>query len=364
MKYALIGCGRVAVNHLKAAKANGLEITAVCDIENAQIDTLFARLGWEETEYKKIKRYSDYAEMLEKEDLELLSIALPSGLHAQCAFEVIKHGGNVIIEKPIALSLQDADRIIALSEEYGVCVSACHQNRFNLSVQEMRKALDAGRFGALSNAAVTVRWSRDETYYAAAPWRGTWEMDGGCLMNQCIHGIDLLLWMCGGEVKTVYGKIKRGFHPYMQAEDAGTAVIEFRNGVIATIEGTVNVFGPDMEEHLTLIGRKGTMKLGGKSANTVEYRYFAGEDVQKNSLVEQTQNVYGNGHTSLFADVIDAIREDRPPYVTALDGRKALEAVLAVYQSAAEGREVNFPLPDTKTTDFEGYFEDDKSRYF
>lgn len=364
MKYALIGCGRVAVNHLKAAKENGLQIVAVCDIDHSQIDTLFSRLSWEEAECKNIKRYADYIEMLEKETPALVSIALPSGLHAECAFEVIKRSVHVIIEKPIALSTEDADKIISLSRQYGVCVSACHQNRFNLSVQEMRRALEAGKFGALSNAAVTVRWSRGESYYAQAPWRGTWEMDGGCLMNQCIHGIDLLLWMCGGEIKTVYGKIKRRFHPYMQAEDAGTAVIEFQNGVIATLEGTVNVPGDDLEEHLTLVGENGVMKLGGMSANTVEYRYFTGEEARKNSLVEQTGNVYGNGHTSLFADVICAIEENRPPYVTALDGKKALEAVLSVYRSAFEGKPVSFPLPQMKTTELEGFFENDESRYF
>ena len=358
MNYALIGCGRVAYNHLKAARENGLTVCAVCDTEPDHIFDLFNRSGLTPEEAGAIARYTDWNRLFDCEKPDLVSIALPSGLHAACAKDAIRRGINVIVEKPIALSMADADELVRMAENYRVKVSACHQNRFNLAVQEMRRALEQGCFGVLSNAAVTVRWSRGRDYYASADWRGTWAMDGGALMNQSIHGIDLLRWMCGGELKTVYGVTRRQHHPYIQAEDVGAAVLTFENGCVATLEGGVNVCGPDLEEHLTLIGSAGAMKLGGKSANTVEYRYFEHEGAAvENGLVEQTANVYGNGHISLFRDVINAIEEDRAPYVTAKDGRDALETVLAVYLSAKTGQPVTLPLTDVKTTDFEGLFE-------
>ena len=360
MEYALIGCGRVAPNHIKAALENGFHIRAVCDIDPAQIDILFKACGLSPDKTADIRRYTDYGALLDAEKPELVSIALPSGLHAECAFSVIRHGVNVIIEKPIAMSLKDADRIIELAEEYGVTVSACHQNRFNRSVQAMRAALEQGRFGTLSNAAVTVRWHRDRSYYEQADWRGKWASDGGTLMNQCIHGIDLLRWMCGDRVRSVYGKTRRCLHPYIEAEDVGTAVIEFENGVIATVEGTVNAAVTDMEEHLTLIGSSGTAKLGGVCANTVEYWRFedAPDETPKNAD-EKTANVYGNGHTSLFGDVAEAIRTGRPPYVDAKAGRNALETVLAIYLSAKTGAPVTLPLKDVAGKDFAGLFEEE-----
>ena len=189
MKYALVGCGRVAPSHINAAAKNGFEIIAVCDIDNGHIDDMFSRAVPVDNE--NIRRYSDFCEMYDKEKPELVSIALPSGLHAEAAIEAIKRGINVIIEKPMAMSIKDADEIIRLAKEYNVKVSACHQNRFNIAVQEMRAALENGRFGKLSNAAVTVRWSRGEDYYSQADWRGKFESDGGTLMNQCIHGIPI-----------------------------------------------------------------------------------------------------------------------------------------------------------------------------
>ena len=175
MRYALIGCGRVSPNHLKAAKENGFNIVAVCDIRKENIEDMFARSVLSEEEISQIKRYDNYIEMLENEQPELVSIALPSGLHAEAAFAAIERKINCIIEKPIAMSLEDADKIISLSEEMGVVVSACHQNRFNEAVQQMRRAYEDGRFGRISNAAITVRWHRGPEYYSQADWRGKWE---------------------------------------------------------------------------------------------------------------------------------------------------------------------------------------------
>ena len=357
IKYALIGCGRVAPSHIKAAKENGFAIAAVCDIVDGHIDDMFERSVLTPQECAPIRRYADYREMLEAERPELVSIALPSYLHAEAALCAIERGVNVIIEKPMAMSMADADRIVEAADRAGVTVSACHQNRFNKAVQEMRAALESGRFGRLSHGAVTVRWSRDAAYYAQADWRGKWACDGGTLMNQCIHGIDLLRWMCGDELVKVYGVTRRAFHDYIEAEDIGAAVLEFANGAVATVEGTVNLADDDLEEHLSLFGENGSVKLGGTSANAIEYWHFKdAPEETKDGFHEKTLNVYGNGHTSLFRDVADAIAEGRPPYVDARAGRRALETVLAIYQSSFTGQPVTLPLGNVASKDFEGLF--------
>ncbi len=357
MKYALIGCGRIATNHIKAVLNNHLEFAAVCDVVPEQMENLLAKheLNREES----IHRYTDYREMIEKEQPELVGIATESGIHAQIALYCIDHGVNVIIEKPMAMSIEDANEIIRRSEEKGVKVSACHQNRFNVAVQQMRKALEAGRFGKLSHGSIHVRWNRNQDYYDQAKWRGTWAQDGGALMNQCIHGIDLLRWMMGGEIDEVYGVTRQQFHHYLEAEDIGMAVVKFKNGAVATIEGTTNVYPKNLEETLYLFGENGTVKLGGKSTNNIDVWDFADEteeDSKNKGLEEATSNVYGNGHTSLYADVIDAIKNDRKPYVDAYAGKNALELVLAIYKSQKEGRPVKLPLDHFASIDMKGEF--------
>lgn len=359
MKYALIGCGRISTNHIKAAVNNKLEIVAVCDVIPERMQEVLAKHGLEND--KSIARYTDYKKMIaEHPDIKLISIATESGLHAQIALYCIDNGINVIIEKPMAMSIADADEIIKRSEKKGVKVSACHQNRFNIAVQQMRQALEAGRFGKLSHGSVHVRWNRNKDYYDQAKWRGTWAQDGGALMNQCIHGIDLLRWMLGDEIEEIYGVTKQQYHDYLECEDIGMAVIKFKNGAVGTIEGTTNVYPKNLEETLYLFGEKGTVKLGGKSTNAIDVWDFAdetSEDEKNKGLFEQTANVYGNGHTSLFADVMDAIERDRKPYVDAHAGKNALETVLAVYKSAYEGKPVKLPLKECASTDFKGRFD-------
>lgn len=352
MNYALIGCGRIAVNHIKAALENRLNIVAVCDVKPEAMERLLAPYN-----LKKVKRYTDYKTMLAENDIQLAAIATESGLHAQIALDCIASGVNVIIEKPMAMSIPDAEEIIRRGEEKRVKVCACHQNRFNTAVQETHRALEAGRFGKLSHGSIHVRWNRDRAYYTQAPWRGTWAQDGGCLMNQCIHGIDLLRWMMGDEVEEVYGVTRRQFHDYLECEDVGMAVVKFKNGAIGTIEGTTNVYPKNLEETLYLFGKNGTVKLGGKSTNHIDVWEFEHEipaDEERRGLQEAASNVYGNGHISLYADMIEAIRQDRSPYVDAVAGRNALEMVLAIYQSSAIGQPVKLPLYDTASTDFAG----------
>ena len=358
MKYALIGCGRIAVNHIKAAVNNKLDIVAVCDPIPEAMENLLAKYGMEKD--NAIHRYTDYKEMVTAEKPMLVGIATESGLHAEIAFYCIDHGVNLIIEKPMAMSISDADEIIRRSEAKGVKVSACRQNCFNVAVQEKRKALEAGRFGKLSHGSIHVRWNRNQDYYTQAPWRGTWAQDGGCLMNQCIHGIDLLRWMMGDEVEEVYGVTRQQFHHYLEAEDVGMAVVKFKNGAIGTIEGTTNVYPNNLEETLYIFGETGTVKIGGTSTNNIDVWNFADEndaDAKNKGLQEATSNVYGNGHTSLYADVIDAIEHNRKPYVDAVAGRNALEMILAVYQSSKNGKPVKLPLTYVASADFRGIFD-------
>lgn len=358
MKYALIGCGRIATNHIKAVVNNHLELVAVCDVAESQMENLLAKHGLEKDE--SIKRYTDYRQMIAENQIELVGIATESGAHARIALDCIEHGISVIIEKPIAMNIDDAQKIIDAAEAHHVKVSACHQNRFNVAIQKTRKALEAGRLGKLSHGSIHVRWNRDKGYYDQAPWRGTWAQDGGALMNQCIHGIDLLRWMMGDEVVEVYGATRQQFHHYLQAEDIGMAVLKFKNGAIGTIEGTTNVFPKNLEETLYLFGETGTVKIGGTSTNNIDVWDFADEepgDADNKGLKEATSNVYGNGHTSLYADMIDAIANDRKPYVDGVAGKNALEIVLAIYKSQKTGQPVKLPLTNFASTDMAGEFD-------
>ena len=357
MKYALIGCGRISPNHIAAAQKNQLDIVAICDlnVENMKDKQLKFELA------DSVHQYTDYHEMLQKERPELVAIATESGKHALIALDCLEYGCNLIIEKPIALSIEDANRIIEKANRLHLKVCACHQNRFNKSIQKIREAVEKKRFGKMFYGTAHIRWCRDHEYYDRASWRGTWEQDGGALMNQCIHNIDLLRWMMGDEIEEVVGMTDRLHHDYIEAEDIGIALIKFKNGSYGIIEGTTDIYPKNLEETLYLFGEKGTVKAGGQSVNVIEEWRFADmlddPDEVKQRFHENTPNVYGYGHTPLYADVVDAIRNNRQPYVDAEAGKRALELVLAIYQSAANNTIVKLPLNDVKTTDFEGRFQ-------
>lgn len=356
LNYAIIGCGRISPNHIAAAIENNLNIVALCDTISEKMENMKEQFSLSDD----VKLYTDYLEMLKKESLDLIAICTESGKHGPIALDCLDAGVNLIIEKPITLSLDEADLIIEKAKENNLKVSACHQNRFNKSIQKIREAVEEGRFGKLLHGTAHIRWNRGENYYTQAPWRGTWEQDGGALMNQCIHNIDLLRWMMGDEIVEVYGMTDNLTHDFIEAEDLGLALIKFKNGSYGIIEGTTNIFPENLEETLYLFGNSGTVKAGGKSVNLIEEWNFADEkdnsDVVKRNYQENPPNVYGFGHKPLYADVIDAIHTDREPYVTAKDGRNALELVLAIYKSSAESKSVSLPLKGVKTTDFKGLF--------
>lgn len=355
MKYALIGCGRISPNHIVAARANNLEFAGLCDTNGKMLYDKSVKF-----DLQYVTQYQDYREMLDKEKPELVAIATESGKHARIALDCIEAGCNLIIEKPIALSIADADAVIKASREKGVKVCASHQNRFNKSIQKIREALERNRFGRMFYGTAHIRWCRDWEYYSRAKWRGTWEQDGGALMNQCIHNIDLLRWMMGDKIDEVVGMTDRLNHPYIEAEDFGIALVKFHNGAYGIIEGTTDIYPRNLEETLYLFGEKGTVKAGGASVNRIEEWRFSDtlddpEEVIK-QFVENPPNIYGFGHTPLYADVIDAIDKDREPYVNAEAGKRALELVLAIYKSAIEGTAVKFPVENCSTMDFKGRF--------
>lgn len=357
IRYALIGCGRISPNHVSAAVNNQLNVVGLCDldIQKAQRHILDFSLS------SGTHIYSDYKKMIDIEEPQLIAIATESGNHAEIAKYCITKGIHLIIEKPIALSLKDADKIIELSKKHNVIVSACHQNRFNKSIQKIREAVEHNRFGRMFHGTAHIRWNRGQDYYTQAPWRGTWEQDGGALMNQCIHNIDLLRWMMGNEIDEVFAYTDNLNHDFIETEDLGVALVKFKNGSYGIIEGTTNIFPKNLEETLYLFGEKGTIKAGGKSVNIIEEWLFSDkldnpEEVKQN-YHENPPTVYGFGHTPLYADVINSIKHNKQPYVTAEDGRRALELVLAIYKSSAEGKSIILPLTDCSSIDFKGRFK-------
>lgn len=357
MKYAIIGCGRISPNHIVAAKKNQLDIVALCDVVQERMEDKVVKFDLP----KSLALYNDYMQMIREKKPDIVAICTESGLHASIALNCIEEGCNLIIEKPLALSMKDARSIIQAAERKGVKVSACHQNRFNKSIIKIREAYDKKRFGRLFYGTAHIRWNRDWEYYSRAKWRGTWEQDGGALMNQCIHNIDLLRWMMGNEIEEVYAYTDRLNHDYIEAEDLGIALIRFKNGAYGIIEGTTIVYPNNLEETLYIFGEKGTVKAGGQSVNIIEEWRFSDSldnaEQVKAEYHESPPNVYGFGHTPLYADVIDSIKTGRNPSVTAEDGMRALELVLAIYKSAATGMPVKLPLGDCSTMDFVGRFK-------
>lgn len=358
MKYALIGCGRISANHIAAAVNNHLNISALVDLQSERAQELVCKFGLKE---KGTAVYTDYTELLETEHPELVAIATESGKHAQIALDCIEFGCSVIIEKPIALSIEDADAIIAKGKQKGVKVCVCHQNRFNKSIQKIRSTVDGQAFGRMYYGTAHIRWNRGEEYYRQAGWRGTWKEDGGALMNQCIHNIDLLRWMMGDDIDTVFGMTDRLNHPYIEAEDLGIAIVQFKNGSYGIIEGTTDIYPENLEETLYLFGEKGTVKAGGKSVNAIEEWRFADctkEDAEKikEAYSEYPPNVYGYGHSKLYENVIAAIKGEDELLVDGEAGKRALELVLAIYRSAADGQPVKLPLANGAAVDFTGRF--------
>jgi UDP-N-acetyl-2-amino-2-deoxyglucuronate dehydrogenase len=255
INFGIIGCGRIAYKHAEAIKKNEkANLLCVCDVIKERAVDYKDKYGAECC-------YTEYHELLENPDLDVVSICTPSGMHAEMGIAAAKAGKHVIVEKPMAMSLQDADDLIQACEDNGVKLAVCFQNRFNPPVQKLRRALEEGRFGKLTHASAVVRWFRPQDYYDQAPWRGTRANDGGCLMNQSIHNIDLLQWMMG-PVESVFGYTANNLRK-IECEDVGVAVLKFKSGALGVIEASTTVYPENLEETLNIFGEKGTVVLGG-----------------------------------------------------------------------------------------------------
>jgi UDP-N-acetyl-2-amino-2-deoxyglucuronate dehydrogenase len=354
LKFAIIGCGRISYKHVEALVASREDaiLVATCDtVENN------AKIKKEEYEQKlgenyQVKVYTDYKKMLECEEIDVVTIATESGYHPEIAIYCMNNKKHVICEKPMALSIDDADKMIQCSEINNVKLCISHQNRFNKPIQELRTAIEQERFGRLINGTARILWNRNMGYYEQAPWRGTWELDGGTLMNQCIHNIDLLQWMMGGEIDTVYAQCNT-FLRDIQAEDFGAILIGFKNGSIGMIEGSACVYPKNLEETLSIFGEKGTVAIGGLAVNKIETWRF-GDNLDNEEDIIKTQegdpdSVYGSGHTPLFKDMIEAIKDNREPLISGEEGKKGMSIILAAYKSRLTGLPVKFPMEKFST---------------
>jgi len=359
---ALIGCGKIGPFHVRAFADNhtSMELKAACD-------SVLQRAEGQAGEYRKVfpgndvRCYTDYKKMLCEIKPDIVAIATESGKHSEIAIDCLKAGAHVICEKPMALSTGDADAMIAAAKNADRKLAVCFQNRFNTPIRRLRAAVDAGRFGRLLHGMIQVRWHRGPAYYAEDSWRGTWAQDGGTLMNQCIHGIDLLQWIMGEDIVRVRGITRKFIRP-IEAEDFGAAIVEFRNGAVGIIEGTACVYPTDLNQTLSVFGENGSAVIGGLAANKLETWQFADAETSGDAdtmlldpAAGNPPNAYGSGHSDLFGDFATAIREDREPLVSGAAGKKALELVLAIYKSQKSGQAVELPC-DFSTLEMEGYF--------
>lgn len=337
--FGVIGCGRIAPKHTESIMAiPDAELVAVCDILPERADD-FAR------KYNA-QSYYDYHELLKREDIAIVTIATPSGDHAEIGIAAAKAGKHVMVEKPMAMTLCDADRLIQACRENGVKLAVIHQNRFNQSIKTLRNAIVEGRFGKLTHGQATVRWNRGMDYYQQASWRGTKLQDGGVLMNQSIHNIDLLQWMFG-PVDSVFGYTQTALRQ-IEMEDVAGAVLRFKNGAIGLIEAASTIYPKNIEETLNVFGESGSVIVGGIAVNRIEVWEFpeSGEEQKQIFAAQENDppNVYGFGHREIIEDMMKAIRTDGMPAVPGEEGRKALEIILAIYQCQETGQPVKLPL--------------------
>ena len=337
-RVALVGCGRISRNHFDAIdKLEGLEVSAVCDVVEER-----ARQAGEE---QGVPWFTSYEKMLADATADVVAICTPSGLHPQHGMMAAKAGKHVVSEKPMAISLTAADELVAACDAAGVHLFVVKQNRLNTPVQLLKRAVDKGRFGRLYMANCTVRWTRPQEYYDQAPWRGTWEFDGGAFMNQASHYVDLVQWLVG-PVESVMAKTAT-LARRIEAEDSGVALFKFRSGALGSMEVTMLTYPKNLEGSITLLGERGTAKIGGTAVNRVEHWSFADYD-DDDKLVEVAStnppNVYGFGHEGYYRNVLAVLRGQATPDTDGRAGRKSLELILGIYESARTGREVPLPL--------------------
>ncbi len=339
VKLGLIGCGRISKNHLDAvSQIPEAEFVAVCDCIPDKAQKVAA-------EYGITRIYTDHHEMLKNEELDLVSICTPSGMHPQMGIDVANAKVNVLTEKPMAINIEAADRLIKACDDNHVKLFVVKQNRLNSTMQLLKRAIEKNRFGRIYMAQANVFWQRPQAYYDAEKWRGTWEFDGGAYMNQASHYVDAIYWLLGNvdSVSAFTATMARK----IEAEDTGSAILQFRSGIIASINVTMLTYPKNFEGSITIIGEKGTVKVGGVAVNKIEKWEFDEYDDDDRIAMDSNYvppNVYGFGHNPYYRNVADVLLGKAEPSTDGRDGRKSVEIIQAIYRSAKTGKKVSLPL--------------------
>lgn len=337
IRFALVGCGRIAQRYgqlLGSGSVGGAALAAVCDVRSDRAEEMGSRYG--------VSAFTDMDQMMESEDPDVAVVLTESGNHADHCVHLSSYSKPIVVEKPMALTLDDADRMIAACDQVGIKLFVVKQNRYNLPVVKLREAVEAGRFGRLLLGTVRVRWCRRQDYYDQDAWRGTWALDGGVLANQASHHVDLLKWMLGEPV-SVFAKTAQMLAD-IEAEDTGIAVVTFASGAIGLIEATTAARPTDLEGSLSILGERGTVEIGGFAVNEMKTWRFEdelpGDEEVLRTYRDNPPDVYGFGHKAYLTGVVNALRHDSPALVDGLEGRKSLELISAIYESAERGTEV------------------------
>jgi UDP-N-acetyl-2-amino-2-deoxyglucuronate dehydrogenase len=339
IRFGLVGCGRIADRHFEAIEQHGdrAELTAVCDTDPVALERAVARTG--------ARGFASLHEMLAGADVDGVVLATPSGLHASQTIAAAAAGRHVVTEKPMATRWKDGLAMVQACDAAGVKLFVVKQNRRNSTIQLLKRAIDRGRFGRIYLVTVNVLWNRPQSYYDSAPWRGTWEFDGGAFMNQASHYVDLLDWLVG-PVQTISaftGTLARN----IQVEDTGVATVRWRSGALGSIAVTMLTYPKNLEGSITILGEKGTARVGGVAVNEILEWQFADTDDDDASVKDasyQTTSVYGKGHVGYYDNVIGALRGEVLPDTDGREGLRSLELLIGIYLSARDGRPVSLPL--------------------
>ncbi len=336
LNFAIVGCGRIAKRHaeiLGSGQIAGARLVAVCDVTEAR-----ARAFGEQ---HSVPYFTDYHRMMHAlgAKIDVVNIATPSGAHASVCLDLAPYSKHLVVEKPMALTLADADAMISACDKAGVRLFVVQQNRYNLPVLKLREALEAGRFGKLVIGTVRVRWCRTQAYYDQDAWRGTWADDGGVFANQASHHVDLLQWMMGS-VNSVFATSATRLVD-IEVEDTGVAVLKFSSGALGVIEATTATRPSDLEGSISILGENGTVEIGGFAVNRMKTWSFSDNPDTDPGMLEKYRenppNVYGFGHQRYLQHVVDCINDDKPGAVDGREGRLSLELITAIYESIESG---------------------------
>ncbi len=339
IRIAVVGCGRIAKNHFESivAHVDSIELVAVCDIDKQAIDAA--------TKERGVKGYLHLEEMLRQEQLDLVVLCTPSGLHSTQAQLVAKHKIHVMTEKPMATRWHDGVSMVKACDEAGVRMFVVKQNRRNATLQLLKSAVEKERFGRIYMVNINVFWTRPQEYYDSAKWRGTWEFDGGAFMNQASHYVDLIDWLIGPveSLQAYTGTLARN----IEVEDTGVVSIKWRSGALGSMNVTMLTYPKNLEGSITIIGEKGTVRVGGLAVNEIQHWEFSEPDVDDDKVQAasyQTTSVYGFGHPLYYKNVIDVLHGEAEPETDGREGLRSLETLIATYLSARDGKRVSLPL--------------------